>query len=209
MEHPVTYSADCTRRVVAYHARVPRLWSETIEEHRRDVRTAILDAAMALVTERGPAAVTMSQIAEGAGIGRGTLYRYFPDVESILTAWHDGQVAAHIAHLEGVREDSPGDPLAAVLSAYAHLLHQRPHGTGLAALVHRGEHLAGAQDRLHDLLRELLDAAARTGRVRSDTSPDELADWCLHALTAVADAPSPAAVQRLVAVTLSGLRSAD
>lgn len=188
---------------------MPRLWSETLEEHRRDVRSAILDAAVALVTERGPAAVTISQIAEGAGIGRGTLYRYFPDVESILTAWHDGQVAAHIAHLEGVRDNSPGDPLSAVLSAYAHLLQQRPHGTDLVALVHRREHLTDAQDRLHQLLRELLDTGARTGRVRSDTSPDELAGWCLHALAAVTDAPSPAAVQRLVAVTLSGLRPAD
>ena len=32
---------------------MPRLWNETIEAHRRDVRQAILDTTAELVTERG------------------------------------------------------------------------------------------------------------------------------------------------------------
>src|SRR5918996_4902222 len=62
---------------------VPRLWTETIEEHRRAVRDATLDTAAALVGEHGLRSVTMSQIAEETGIGRATLYKYFPDVEAI------------------------------------------------------------------------------------------------------------------------------
>ena len=54
---------------------MPKLWTETIEEHRREVREAILDAAWALAAEHGPLSVTMSQVAQAAGIGRATLYK--------------------------------------------------------------------------------------------------------------------------------------
>jgi AcrR family transcriptional regulator len=52
------------------------------------VREAILDATGELVLSRGLLAVTMSDIAEATGIGRATLYKYFPGVEAILNAWH-------------------------------------------------------------------------------------------------------------------------
>ncbi|MGI9022907.1 MAG: TetR/AcrR family transcriptional regulator, partial [Acidimicrobiales bacterium] len=68
---------------------MPKVWNETIEDHRREVRDAILDTTAAMVTERGLLSVTMSQIAEETGIGRATLYKYFPGVEAILLAWHD------------------------------------------------------------------------------------------------------------------------
>jgi hypothetical protein len=48
--------------------------------------------------------------------------------------------------------------------------------------------------------------AAETGDVRDDIPPDELANYCLHALTAAGTLPSKAAVRRLVRVTLAGLR---
>jgi hypothetical protein len=70
---------------------VPKLWNETIEAHRAAVREATLDTAAALVAEHGLRSVTMSQIAEQTGIGRATLYKYFPDVEAFLH--RDGQVA--------------------------------------------------------------------------------------------------------------------
>jgi AcrR family transcriptional regulator len=56
---------------------MPKLWNETIEAHRREVRDAILDNTAALVAEHGLLSVTMSQIAEETGIGRATLYKYF------------------------------------------------------------------------------------------------------------------------------------
>ena len=39
----------------------------------------------------------MSQIAKDTGIGRATLYKYFPDVESILRAWHQRQIDEHLS----------------------------------------------------------------------------------------------------------------
>jgi AcrR family transcriptional regulator len=187
---------------------VPKLWTETIEEHRRAVREATLDTTAALVAEHGLASVTMSQIAAATGIGRATLYKYFPDVEAILAAWHQRQVARHMEQLAAVRDQAGGGPggrLEAVLTTYAIIIHQRPHGTELAAAVHRGEHLADAQQQLLGFLRDLIADAANTGEVRDDVPPMELANYCLHALQAASSLKSEAATRRLVIVTLAGL----
>src|SRR5436305_3937061 len=87
-----------------YTGVVPKLWRETVAAHRREVRDAILDTTMALVAEHGLTAVTMSQIAGQTGIGRATLYKYFPDVDAILIAWHQRQVDAHLAELARIRD---------------------------------------------------------------------------------------------------------
>ena len=78
---------------------MPKLWNDTIEEHRREVRDAILDTTAALVAEHGLRSVTMSQIAEQTGIGRATLYKYFPGVEAVLLVWHERQIAGHLEQL--------------------------------------------------------------------------------------------------------------
>jgi AcrR family transcriptional regulator len=198
---------DVSSKDVAYIDVVPKLWNETIETHRREVRNATLDATAALVAEHGLRSVTMSQIAEATGIGRATLYKYFSDVEAILVAWHERQVTAHLEHLAEVR-DRAGDArgrLEAVLEAYGLISHEH-HGTALAALLHRGEHVARAQQQLTDLIRDLLTEAAETGEVRDDVAPQELASYCLHALTTASSLSSKAAVRRLVTVILAGLQ---
>jgi AcrR family transcriptional regulator len=187
---------------------VPKLWSETIEEHRRAIHDATLDTTAVLVREHGLAAVTMSQIAAATGIGRATLYKYFPDVEAILMAWHDRHITRHLRQLAEARDAAPpAGRLEAVLAAFALIQHQH-HDTELpVALLHRGEHIARARRQLQDLVGELLAEGAEAGSVRSDIAPGELAGYCLHALTAAANLPSEAAVRRLLAVTMAGLRS--
>jgi AcrR family transcriptional regulator len=187
---------------------VPKLWNQTIETHRRAVRDATLDATAALVSEHGLAAVTMSDIAKHTGIGRATLYKYFPDVEAIMIAWHTRQITNHLDRLTAVRDSTGGRPvdrLEAVLVAFG-LLSRQHHDTELAALMHRGDHVAHAQRHLHRLVEDLIAEAAEHGEVRDDVAPAELATYCLHALTAAGNLPSQAAVRRLVAVTLGGLR---
>jgi len=186
---------------------VPKLWTETIEEHRRAVQEATLDTTVALVREHGLTSVTMSQIAAAAGIGRATLYKYFPDVEAILIAWHDRHITRHLRQLAEARDAAPpAGRLEAVLEAFALIQHQH-HDTELpVALLHRGEHVARARRQLQDLLGELLAEGAQAGVVRTDIAPGELASYCLHALTGAGSLPSEAAVCRLLAVTMSGLR---
>jgi AcrR family transcriptional regulator len=187
---------------------VPKLWSDTIETHRRTVRDSTLDATAVLVAEHGLASVTMSEIAERTGIGRATLYRYFPDVDAILLAWHERQISKHLAQLAEVRDRAGNatDRLEAVLQAYAFMTHEH-EDSDLAASLHRADHVANADQHLHDFIRDLLIEGARSGALRDDIAPGELASYCLHALTAARTLPSKAAVKRLVTVTLDGLRT--
>ena len=187
---------------------MPRLWSETIAAHRRDVRDAIVEASAGLIAERGLRAVTMSQIANRTGIGRATLYRYFPDVDAVLIAWHERQIADHLERLAELRDEA-GDArtrLEAVLEAYAVIQHEH-HGTELSAFLHQTPHAARARRQLDDLVRDLLGEAREAGDVRDDVALDELSTYCLHALTAAGNLPSKAAVRRLVTVTLAGLQA--
>jgi len=182
-------------------------WNETVEAHRVGVRKTIVDTAAALLAKHGPRSVTMSQIAEETGIGRATLYKYFPDVEAILVAWHERHVIGHLQELAALR-DGPGSPfdrLEAVLSAYALIQHKR-HATEVGALLHRDEHVARAQKHLHNLVRDLVAEGRAAGGIRTDVAADELASYCLFALAAASSLPSEAAVNRLVVVTLTGLR---
>jgi AcrR family transcriptional regulator len=191
---------------------VPRLWDQTIEAHRREVRDAILDTTAALVAEHGLRSVTMSQIAEETGIGRATLYKYFSGVEPILFAWHERQITGHLEYLAEVRDQGGNarEQLEAVLEAYALIRHES-HGhddNELAAFLHGDEQkqVARAQAQLRAMIRDLLAEGAATGELRDDVAPDELATYCLHALAASSSLPSKAAVRRLVTVTLAGLR---
>ena len=191
-----------------YACCVPKLWTDTIEEHRRAVHDAALDAAAALIDKHGLTSVTMSKIAAATGIGRATLYKYFPDVRALLMAWHQRQIARHLAQLAEARDSAdPSRQLEAVLEAYTFIQRQhRNHGTELAALMHQGEHVTRAQRELHTFLTGLLTQAIAVGDIRDDMPPAELATYCLHALTAASSLPSDDAARRLVAVTLAGLR---
>jgi AcrR family transcriptional regulator len=189
---------------------VPRLWTETVAGHRAAVREAALDAVAALVVRHGLRGVTMSQVAEDAGIGRATLYKYFPDVDAMIAAWHERQVTAHLDRLVAARDAAgdAGDRLAAVLHAYAEIArepHGR-HGAEMVASLHASAHVAEAHDQLRRLLHDVLAGAVGSGHVRDDVAVEELVGYCLHALSAAGDLASAAAVRRLVVVTLAGLR---
>jgi AcrR family transcriptional regulator len=189
---------------------MPRIWSQTIEAHRDAVREATLDATAALVAEHGLTGVTMSQIAKDTGIGRATLYKYFPDVDSILRAWHERRIDEHLKQLLHIRDQTDGamQRLEAVLTAYTTAIsHRREHGSDLAAALHHGEHVAAAHQHLRTFIQDLVAEAAATGAVRQDIPADELTIYCLHALAAASSLHSPPAVHRLVQATLTGLGS--
>lgn len=220
--------------IVGYARVVPKLWTETIEGHRREVQTAIIETTAALVAERGLASVTMSEIAEQTGIGRATLYKYFADVEAILVAWHERHVDRHLQYLAEIRDRTKEvrARIDAVLDAYAFISYERSHEHGaderskhaahahrgehaggahkhssgeVSALVHRDEHVGRVQRRLNDFFRDLLAEGVKAGYVRNDVAPEELARYCLHALEAARGLSSKPAVRRLVSVTLAGI----
>lgn len=203
-------SRSVSYRGELYSGGVPKLWTDTIDAHRHQVREAVLDATAGLIAEQGLLAVSMSLVAERAGIGRATLYKYFPDIESVLLAWHERQVAGHLDHL-GRLAAQPGTAmqrLGAVLTGYA-LIARESHthpDAGLAAFLHRGDHVSHAENALHHLVTDLVAQAVHEGDARVDVAPEELANYCLHALNAASTALSKPAANRIVTVTLGGLR---
>ena len=67
-------------------------------------RAAIIAATLPLLLAHGPS-VTTRQIAEAAGIAEGTIFRVFPDIESLFQATVDGaydpaQVARELAAID-------------------------------------------------------------------------------------------------------------
>lgn len=185
---------------------MPRLWNDTIEEHRQAVREAALDAVSSLIAEAGIPAVTMTKVAGQAGIARATLYKYYPDTEALLTAWHQRQIDKHLAHLETVRKQATdsGDEIHAVLEAYALMLHHRSAGEA-PSFLHRNAHTSHAQMHLQDFIAELITHAAKARAVRTDLAPRELAAYALNALNAANFLASPSSVRALVTVVLDGL----
>ena len=188
---------------------MPKLWNTTIETHREAVREAILETTSVLVAEHGLRAVSMSQIAESTGIGRATLYKYFPNVESILVERHKRHVEGHLHGLTRLAT-ADGDPQArldAVVESFAMIaFHRGELGTELGALLHRREHVAEVQRQLTDLICNLMVEVAETGHLRDDVPAGELATYCVHALAAASSLPTEVAVRRLVKVVLDGLR---
>lgn len=178
-----------------------------MQTHRRAVHDAVLDAAASLIRKRGLASVTMAGIATEAGIGRATLYKYFPDVDAVLHGWHRRHVHEHLARLSEARDqaDGPAQQLEAVLRAYAMLTAQQPSGE-IAAALHHGAHLDEARGQLRALLTDLVAAAAEQDAVRRDVPTAELVVFIEAALAAAGELGSPEALERLVQTTLTGLQ---
>jgi len=184
-----------------YAEQVPNLWEDTIDAHRRSVVEAIVDTLAELVADDGAASVTMAKLARRTGLGRATLYRYFPDIGSVFAVLHERQLGAQLEQLSALRDQGvdPGERLEAVLEAYALMTFDR--STVEVPAAGRG----ADGDPVRDLVRELLVENAAAGAVREDVTPDELALFCVHALAGARDLPSTAAVSRLVTVTMTGL----
>lgn len=92
-------------------------------------RARVLAAAQQLFLSRGPDQVTMGDIAAAAGVGRGTLYRRYPDISSIAIALLDEHERALQQQLLGGRPPlGPGaaadERLAAFYSEMVNLLEQ-------------------------------------------------------------------------------------
>src|SRR6478735_3524836 len=69
-----------------------------------DTETAILDAALAEVLDHGIRRTTASDIARRCGIARHTLYRYWPDAQSVFAALVTRELLAVLQALPGATD---------------------------------------------------------------------------------------------------------
>jgi AcrR family transcriptional regulator len=183
---------------------MPKLWTDTIEDHRSAVAGAVLDKTAALAASEGLHNLTMARIAQETGIGRATLYKYFGDVEAILTAWHTRQIESHLTALGKIREhaQSPREALEAVLLAYGENM-RHSHGHALGSLMHSLPHARNAHRHLQDLVASIIEDTQREGAIEAKTPANELARYALAAVQA--GAPNRPALTRLVGLVMRGL----
>lgn len=111
-------------------------------------RARILQAAAALFATKPPHEVTMDDIAKAAGVGRGTLYRRYPDRASIAVALLDEhERAVQEELLRGEPPLGPGAPpaerMAAFYAAMVELLDNHAHLV-LGTEVGRSRYQTGA-----------------------------------------------------------------
>lgn len=107
-------------RGVSQHTPLPLLGQPPPE--RRDAarnRDAVLAAALRLVEERGPCAVTMDSVAAAAGVGKGTVFRRFESRRGLMGAvLNQSEVEWQASVISGAPPLGPGAPAMARLLAF-------------------------------------------------------------------------------------------
>lgn len=142
---------------------------------RERTAAAIIDSAATILSERGEAA-SMEEIANCAGVGRATLYRYFPNREELLNAMAAASVqelATRIeeANLEAVPFD---DAIARLSRALIATSRKYPALSGEGA--RRSDAYPDLDVKVTEPIRRLFRRAISEGAVRADIPPDVLLD---------------------------------
>ena len=146
-------------------------------------RRRVLEAAEELFARHGADRVTMEEIARAAGVGKGTLYRRYPDRAAIAVALLDEhERALQEQLLRGPPPLGPGAPpaerLAAFYAAMVRLLEGHVH-LALGAETGRRRFATGAYGFWRAHVRALL---AEGGRGQDEGQLDALADALLAPL---------------------------
>ncbi len=121
--------------------------------------------------------VTLSAIAEAAGVGIGTLYRHFPTREALVEAIYRSEVERLSDEASALLEEMPPDKaLEEWLTRYAGLIATK---RGLMDVVRSifepgADAPAYSRERMQAAAGLLLDAAARAGAIRDDVEAKDV-----------------------------------
>ena len=152
------------------------IWQGSLSEHRARQADHVATVAMGVIARDGIVALSMSTLADAAGISRQTLYKYFPDVDTVLAAMA-AMAGAGIAELAG-RVEAEADPrdglnvfVSAVLSAAA-AGHPSPLALEAAVPATAREVMREHESEAERLVVALLRRGREDGSFRSDLDPD-------------------------------------
>jgi AcrR family transcriptional regulator len=107
------------------------------EEQKEERRQAIVEIAWQLFQERPYAEVNILDVAQGAGLAKGTVYLYFPTKEELFLAVQAQQFAAWFDEIDGRLQALPTESgIEAVAQAIVESLAVRPSLTRLFAILH-------------------------------------------------------------------------
>ncbi|MEU3305986.1 TetR/AcrR family transcriptional regulator [Nocardiopsis sp. NPDC055551] len=148
---------------------MPKITAPTIAAHRARTRESIMDAVDELIRSQGIDRVSMTDVANAAGITRTALYNYFPDKPALLLAFTE-QVSA--AFMERYKRELPsGVSAARRLSAFVRLqlegivAHPHPPAAELGASLGPDAYqaLAAHVAPMQRLLTEILEEGTTSG----------------------------------------------
>jgi AcrR family transcriptional regulator len=155
-------------------------WRDTLETHKARYRERIIDAAIELVAEEGVAKASMAALAQRAGIGRATVYKYFPDVEHALLAHVEREVDDCHAALLAVhaREHTPVGRLRGCIEALLSYFASQGHRLSWVTLE-QADLSSAAVSRLRTLMTNLpqpfietIASGMASGGLRGDLRPE-------------------------------------
>jgi AcrR family transcriptional regulator len=179
---------------------------------RRNCEALVARAAEAFA-ERGADDVSLEEIARRAGVGIGTLYRHFPNRQSLLEAVFRDQVEA-LAHLADdlMHAADPGAAFVEWLGAIvAFGSTKRSMLAGLLATDGPGAELYSAcKTMMQDSTGALLRRAQQAGAVRPDVTHADV-QRLTHALVLASEhAPAdPEQASRMLSLVTGGLMCRD
>ena len=150
----------------------------------------ITEAAMTLIAERGMSGVTMSAVAERAGVSRQTVYNHFPDLDSIVLAVHERHdvmdQAEALLGTAGTATEKIDLLIRHTIGAYAHTQGAIAIDHGLAPVARDSLRRHARQSR--DLIIALLEEGVTTREFREDLDPEIDARLLQGALAAAGEA---------------------
>ncbi len=166
---------------------MPKILGESLEAHRREVRSRVFDVLRAQLYERGFDAITLAGVASAAGLGRTALYNHFPDKESLLVAFVEDEATRYVTRLtEAVEAQAdPVDQLATFVRLQLRVLaeYHMPPGTALASALAPAAYrrISAHADPITDRLRAILIGGVDLGRWPAE-DPDVLIPMITAAL---------------------------
>ncbi len=173
-------------------------------------REGILAAARTQFAAHG-LDVHMGQIARGAGVGVGTVYRHFPAKEDLLQALADERFARFAEHArEGLEDPDPWNGFQELMRASAWVVAE---DRGLSEAMDQLPDLctaAAEKVRLLELVSELIERAKASGAMRADFTAADVPSLMrgLARATAPQDSGPPGmSWERYLEIMLAGLAS--